>query len=273
MSRVLGSVVLLLAFACACLAPPPPGGTGRSTYSGRSKTPVPPASLLPTDIANLFAWYKSDALVTNLAGTSPPANGDSIRAWGDSSGNGRHLSTNNPTASGPTWSNATSAAKSQGVFAFASGKQMRVGFSALANTTVLVAWRTETTGGTHAVCDSTNTGNRQMVYVNSGDLFAMYSGAAFLTGGAVAQHTWNVQACIFSGSGNDTIVTNGVQAVNGTAGGDLMDGFNVGSDWNGANNLSLLDNVGEIIIYSRNLDVTTEIVPLTSYLRGRWGTP
>jgi len=269
--KVHNIVAALLVIPALAFPVPPPGGSGGRYFAGQNSLNVAGSSVIsPTDLSGLHAWYKADNLVTNLAGTTPPANGDAIKGWGDSSGNNRVLSTNNPTAAGPTWNNSATTGKNQGAIVFASGKNIRVGFTGLANSTICTVWRNNSSGASHMVVDSTNSANRNSVYINGSDNFTIYSGGAFLTGGsAVANPSWNIEIGVFNGSGNDSIYTNGVLAVTGVSGSDTLDGLNVGSDNTGANNLGAGEYVGEIIIYNRNLN-STELGQIDAYLNSRW---
>lgn len=44
-----------------------------------------------TPVSGAFMWYSVKSAVTNNAGTSPPADNDTVKAWGDLSANGFHL--------------------------------------------------------------------------------------------------------------------------------------------------------------------------------------
>jgi len=271
--KIFGTILALFAIISIGYAPPPPGGgSGGAFFAGQNSlnVSIPLSTTQPPDISGLFAWYKADNLVTNLSGTTPPTDNDLVQGWGDSSGNNHVLSTNNPTAAGPTWRNGATIGKNQGGIQFASGRHMRVGFTGLANTTICTTWRNNSSGGTHMVIDSTNSGNRNAVYINGSDNFTIYSGGAFLVGGtAVAFPTWNIEIGVFNGSGNDSIYTNGILAVTGVSGSDTLDGLNVGSANDGNNNLGAGEYVGEVIIYNRNLN-STELDQIFTYLNLRW---
>jgi len=240
------------AFFAPAFLKPASGGGGGAPFS-------------PTDLSGLFAWYKGDNLVTNSADASPPSDGDSIKAWGDSSGNNHTLT----IASGnPTWNNAATTGRAQGGLVFGVNKQLQVGFTAVAGTTVFVLWRNNSAGATHMAVDSTNTANRQAVYINGANAFAIYAGDAFLTTGTAANPSFNVQTGIFVTAGDDTIRTNGVVAITGVSGADTLDGLTVGSAFNGGNNLGAGEYVAEVVIYNRNLN-STECGQVETYLSTR----
>lgn len=221
----------------------------------------------PDDIANLFAWYKADALVTNTAASSPPSNGDSIMAWGDSSGNGRHLTTNRP-ATPPTWENAAGTGKSFGGMEGAATASLSVGFTAQANTTIFIVWRINS-GATFVIpIDSTNASARQVLYKNNSPGFSAFSGTD-LAGGNAVTGTWFIEAATFNSGGNDTLYTNSVAVVTGDAGNQSLDGLNLMTARDGTSSLGANEWVGEVVVYSRVL-TSTEIGQVFTYLNGRW---
>jgi hypothetical protein len=245
-----------------------PNGAVTVAIVGPGNTPGVPGTTIttPDQIANLFAWYKADNLVTNAAGTTPPADNDTIKGWGDSSGNNRVLT---PAASNPTWRNAATTGRTIGGFQFSATTRMRVGWTAFNGSTVFALWRNNSSGATHMVVDSTNTANRQSVYISGADAFACYSGNAFVTTGVAANPSFNRQTVIFVNAGNDTIRTNGVVAISSSdSGSDTFDGITVGSQWDGGNNLGTGEYVCEVIVYNRNLN-STECGQVEAYLATR----
>lgn len=274
MNRPLGSVLILCLAVANCFAPPP-GGLGGGQFNGGQNSNYKGGnngagggSFSPSDISGLFAWYKADSLVTNNAGTSPPADSDTIKGWGDSSGNNRTLT---PASSNPTWRNAATTGRTIGGLQFSATTRLAVGFTAPSGSTIFALWRNNSSGSTHAVVDSTNSAQRQMVYINGSDKFACYSGNAFVTVGTVANPSFNVQTVIFvASSANETIRTNGVVAINSSdAGDEKLDGLTVGSAWDGSNNIGTGEYVCEIVIYNRTDLTGTELSNVETYLLAR----
>ena len=232
--------------------------------------PAAAGSYSPSDTANLFAWYKSDALLTNSTGTSPPAADESVKGWGDSSGNGRHVTTNNPTAIMPIFKSAAAIGKSQGGLEFGSGKRLRVGFTALPDTTIFVVWRAAISGGYVFATDSTNSSARQGVYQTGSGVLKIYSGTEQTASSVVPNPSWNILCGVFTSSGNDSSYTNGVVfSTTLTSGNQSLDGLTLGSDWSGSSPLSVGEYLGEVIVYDRNL-TGTEIGQVSTYLNSRW---
>lgn len=223
----------------------------------------------PADIANLFAWYKGDALVTNTAGTLAVGD-DAVAWWGDSSGNGRHLRTNNIHGSTPLYKSAAQTSKSQGGLQFAgTTNQLKVGFTAQADTTIFVVWRTATSGSYKLFLDSTNASARQTMYKRNTDLFTISSGTEQTVSGAIPNPSWNKFCAVFNSGGNDSIYTNGVVASTTlSAGNQSLDGLNLGSSYDGTSAIGNGEYLGEVIIYNRNLN-STEIGQVFTYL-DRW---
>jgi hypothetical protein len=221
----------------------------------------------PADIANLYAWYKGNSLVTNAAGTTPPSDGDFIIAWGDKSGNGHDLSTNsNPLALPLKWfSAATTGRTIGGVESGGANSYLRVGFTALPDTTIFILWRINSSGAYVLPLDSTNSLASQAIYKSNGDAFAMYSGTE-VTGGTTVSGTFYVQTCQFNSGGNDTMRTNGVvisAALN--SGNQSLDGLTVGASRLGATQPVSGEYMVEIAIYNRLLN-TTEMSQVETYL-------
>lgn len=223
----------------------------------------------PTDTANLFAWYKADALLTNLIGTAVIGEGTNIIAWGDSSGNGRHLTTNNPTASAQRYKGTAATGKSQGGIERIAA-YMRVGFTAQADTTIFIVWRNASSGDNAIPIDSTNSAARQLVYKDPSN-FPTISAVTAASGNiAFVNPSWNIVAGVFNSGGNDSLYTNGVAySTSLTAGSQSLDGLTILATYNDNGPLGTGEYVGEIIIYNRNLN-STEIGQVNTYLNGRW---
>jgi hypothetical protein len=271
--KKIASILVCAFLACKCLAPPP-GGLGGGQFNGGvnsnfqgGSAPAGSGSFLPSDVSGLFGWWKADNLVTNTAGTTPPADSDTIHGWGDSSGNNRTLT---PASNDPTWRNAATTGRTIGGIQFSATTRLRVGFTALTSSTIFVLWRNASSGATHMAIDSTNTANRMAVYINGADAFSIYSGAAFVTTGVAANPSYNAQTAIFVAAGNDTIRTNGVVAISSSdSGSDTLDGLTVGGAWDGANNLGTGEYVSEVIVYNRATLSGTELANVEAYLLNR----
>ncbi len=229
------------------------------------------APIVPTDIANLHAWYKGDAGITNTSGSGSPANDDPIAWWGDSSGNGRHLRTNNVHGSTPLFKSSSSTGKSFGGLQFAgTTNSLRIGFTALPDTTIFVVWRTASAGSYKLFLDSTNAAARQVMYKRNTDLFTIASATEQTVSGAIPNPSWNVFCAQFNSAGNDSIYTNGVVASTAlVAGTQSLDGLTVGSANDGTSPLGSGEYLVEVIIYNRLLN-STEIGGVNSYLNTRW---
>ncbi len=228
------------------------------------------APIVPTDIANLYAWYKGDAGITNTSGSGSPANDDAVAWWGDSSGNGRHLRTNNVHGTTPLFKSAATIGKSQGGIQFAtSTNQLKVGFTALPDTTIFVVWR-NASGGTYKITmDGTNAAAVQELYKRNTDVFGMYSGTEQTASGALVNPSWNKLCGVFNSAGNDSMYTNGVVVSTSlSAGNQSLDGLTVGGAGNGTSSLGNAEYLGEVIIYNRLLN-STEIGQIFTYLT-RW---
>jgi len=268
------AVLAILALAAANCFAPPPGGLGggqfnggvNSNYKGGNNGAGGGGSFSPSDLSGLFAWYKADALVTNTAHATPPADNDTIEGWGDSSGNNRTLT---PATGNPIWRNAATTGRTIGGLQFSAATRLRIGFTAVSGCTIFSLWRNNSSGSSHATCDSTNSAQRQMVYISGGDAFAIYAGNAFVTTGTAANPSYNVQTAIFVTAGNDTIRTNGVVAISSSdAGSETLDGLTVGAAWDGGNNLGTGEYVSEVVVYNRNLN-STECGQVETYLLAR----
>lgn len=223
----------------------------------------------PDDIANLFAWYKGDALVTNTAGALAAAD-ESVAWWGDSSGNGRHLRTNNVHNTTPVYKTAAQTGKSQGGIQFAgTTNQLKIGFTALPDTTIFVVWRNNSGGAYKFTVDSTNTSARQTMYKRNTDLFTIASVTEQTVAGAIVNPSWNKFCAVFNSAGDDSIYTNGVVASTTlVSGSQSLDGLTLGGAWNGTSSIGNGEYLGEVIIYNRLLN-STEIGQIFTYL-ARW---
>ena len=233
---------------------------------------VASAAYSPSDTANLFAWYKSDALVTNTSGASPAAGGDSVASWGDSSGNSRHLRTNSAAIAAPLYIAPATTGKTYGGIEKGAGANLRVGFTAQVDTTIFAVWRNATAGNQKVVVDSTNASNRQIMYKKTTEFIATYAGSEILANGvAIANPSWNIVAATFNSAGNDSLYTNGVAfTTTGTVGATTLDGLSILSRYdNGGDSLGSGEYLGEVIIYSRVLN-STEIGQVNTHLNSRW---
>lgn len=221
----------------------------------------------PDDLSGLFAWFKSDALVTNTAGNLTQTGGDQIKTWGDSSGNGHYLFTNNPSYA-PQFDSSATTGKSYGGLEFGTSEHMETAFAALPNTTIFLVWRVASLGTYVLAIDSTNSSNRQILYKHSNNSMRITSGTD-ITGGTTGNGVWWIMCGVFNSSGNDSFYTNGVLVATADAGNQSLAGFTVGSGYDG-NSITGNDSwVGEIIIYNRNLN-STEVGQIFSYLNTRW---
>lgn len=245
---------------------------GQANYSLLALKPAASGGISsPTEIANLFAWYKGDAAVTNTAGGSPPTTDDAIAWWGDSSGNGRHLRTNNVHGTTPIWKNSGATGKSYGGMQFAgTTNQLKIGFSAQADTTMFVVWRTASSGTYKLFLDSTNSAARQVMYKRNTDLFTIFSGTEQIVAGAIPNPSWNIMCAVFNSAGNDSVYTNGVVASTSlSAGNQSLDGLTLGGAYDGTNPIGSGEYLVEVVIYSRLLN-STEIGQVNDYLNTRW---
>ena len=260
MKRILLISLLLLAVICTVSA------DRRRLLMMRD---VASAAYSPSDTANLFAWYKSDALVTNLISTDVVAEGTNIIAWGDSSGNGRHLTTNNPTASAQLFKGTAATGKAQGGIERIT-QFLRVGFTAQPDTTCFVVWRIAT-GATVAIpFDSTNSAARQLVYKSSLARPAISAVTEQVSPGAIVNPSWNIICGVFNSAGDDSLYTNGVAFSTAlTAGSQSLDGLTLLTSFNNNGPMSSGEYIGEVIVYNRNLN-STEIGQVHTYINGRW---
>lgn len=258
------ALIALVASCIACI------GAGRRHLLLSGKAPAGAAAPTEvTDISGLFAWYRADLLVTNTSGTSPPTGGDLVKAWGDSSGNQRHLTTNNPTASAPSFAATNTTTKQIGGIEVTTGEYLRVGFTAIANSTMFAVWRVAALGSIQVVIDGTNSSGRQALYKRSSDAFSAYSGTAEISGGAAALNTWYIQAVTYNSSGNDAVYTNNVSITSGASGSQSLDGITLGADQAGGFSPPGNGFIGEVVIYNRVLN-STEIGQVFGILNGRW---
>lgn len=218
-------------------------------------------------ISGLFAWYKPDTLMTNLAGGTTLGQDTNIIAWGDSSGNGHHLTTNNPTASGPKL-------ESTGLgfwgVEFGAGQYIRAAFTAQADTTTFIVWRIASSGSFIFVYDSTNSSSRQFLYKDNSERWTIGS-PTDTTAGVAQINNWYINAIVYNSGGDDSVYTNSVAATTTASSGNAsLDGLTLGA--NNAGNLSPGNNsyVGEKVIYNRVLN-STEIGQVFTILNTRWG--
>lgn len=216
----------------------------------------------PTDIANLVAWWKADA-ITGLA------NGAGVSSWPDSSGNARNLA------------QATSARQPSyqqefpdflPVVRFAGDDFMPVSWTLIAQpiTVFLVASMPTITadqyfydGFSTARCALFWAGQAtedQTLHLYSGTEASMGIGAPLPFAAYVAIH--NGASSFLYRNGVD--VGGGARSVN-TQG---LDGFTLGARLNSAT-FGLIGDVGEAGVYSRAI-TTVERTNLQDYLLGRW---
>lgn len=205
-----------------------------------------------SDIANLFAVYDGNLLVTNSAG-NPAADGEKLLSWGDSSGNGHHAFTNGvDTTYESAPSMGTNKAIRMGSF--------RAGFTALPDTTILVAVRVTALGSFIAAIDSTNSAAAQTIYKDNADLPTIYSGTVLApASGAMSLNANHTLIATFNSGGNDSLYTNGVLCVTGDSGNQSLDGATLGDL--DAQTIPWGDYVGLIVIYNRILN-STEIAQI-----------
>ena len=232
---------------------------------------VASAAYSPSDTANLFAWYKSDALVTNTAGTSPPAANDSVASWGDSSGNSRHVRTNLANATAPWFKGTAATGKSYGGIENQGAAMLSVGFTAQADSSIFFVWRNASAGVQKVIVDSTNSTSRHAIYKSATEKVSMYSASVIGSDINVVNPSWNIIAAVFNSAGSDALYTNGVAFTTaGNVGAGNLDGLALTSRYDGSTDrLSTGEYLGEVVIYNRALNAT-EIGQVNTYLNSRW---
>lgn len=238
-------------------------------FGPRRTVEAAPAVDSPDDISGLFFWYEGDEAVTNSSGALASAD-ELVSWWGDKSGNGRHLRTNNVHGVNPIYKTAAQTGKSIGGLQFAgTTNQLKVGFTAQADMTIFVAWRTASSGSYKIFLDSTNASARQVMYKRNTDLFTISSVTEQTVAGAIPNPSWNIMCAVFNSGGNDSIYTNGVVASTSlVAGNQSLDGLTIGGAYDGTNPLGNAEYLPTIIGYNRLLN-STEIGQVFTFINGR----
>lgn len=220
------------------------------------------AQTLPSDISNLYLWYKADAGVLNGAGSSA-SSGETVGTWQDQSGNNRHAYQTTGSAqplyqtgvknskpgvywgSGDYFTNELGATVSQ-PFSF---------FAVASNNNTGLAWLFSATPAT--------------VYWNrtADNKLSMYAGTALGDDNALDDAKWLIVVAVFNGS-SSTMFINGTNAVSGNAGTGSASHLIVGNYINFV--LSwYLSYMPEFGMYNKALS-GTEITNLTTGLNAKW---
>lgn len=197
-----------------------------------------------SDIPNLFLVLDANLGATNSAG-SLAVGGDKLKSWRDSSGNGHHVFTNGAACTFSSSAFGTNAGINFG--------SMWAAFTALPDTTILIAVKLTTSGTYLAGFDSTNTTARQIVFKDNAGLPNFYSGTTRTGGNALALGYYTFMATFNSG-GNDFLYTNGVQCVTGDTGNQSLDGIKVGAQYD--DTIPWGQYIGLVVIWNRVLNAT-----------------
>ena len=227
-----------------------------------------PGGFTPTDVANMIAWYKADA----LTGASV---GDLVTNWFDSGANGYTL-TQDAAARQPYYTNNAGLFNNQPWIQWdGSSDRLLFGGTNIFNqpNTIFAVCRYEGTGSTGVIADGTNATMSHAVRFLSNWRFALY--APTQINGAVNSAT-NLVGYLaeftFDHPGNSsTIFTNGVSYVNSTSPGtNHLAGIVIGSA-GGVSGASFFKGaIAEVIIY--NSDVSAgDRTSLRTYFTTKYG--
>lgn len=240
--------VAILFLSCLSLWAQSPLTTG----SGIDWT-IPPSTFPPTMIIEV----QSSALVTNTVGTSPPANLDQIKAWGDDSGNNNHLQKlggTRPTYASSNTGNPINLPNSQPYIIFGSNPlttssaltNSTAGNHTQTNTFIFVMAELNASGGGSPPAGNTQNGflynesNGQNSQINKAQVgtwnYHMYSGTDVNVGQGLATNGWHVVVFQHSGAQSRIRVdgTNYVSGISIGTGG--CNGFTMGNKFDLSNN-------------------------------------
>lgn len=240
--------VVILLLSCLSLWAQSPLTTG----SGIDWT-KPPSTTPPTMIIEV----QSSALVTNTTGTSPPSNLDSIKAWGDDSGNNNHLQKlggSRPTYAASATGNPIALPNGQPYIVFGSNPltvnmaltNSTAGNHTQTNTFVWVMAELNATAGGTPPAGNTQNGflynesNGQNSQINKAQVgtwdYHMYSGTDVNVGQGLATNGWHVVIFQHAGSNSGIYIdgTNYVTGINIGTGG--CNGFTMGNKFDLSNN-------------------------------------
>jgi hypothetical protein len=210
----------------------------------------------PSDITNLSAWYKADALGLN--------DGDAISSWTDSSGNAHHAvqatSANQPIYKAGVV-NAKSAARFNGTSTF-----VKIAFVLTQPVTRFVVAKRASAGAFHSLVDGAAT-YCLLRYENS-DALTAYAGS-FLTWGTPTPTSgqWRIHQAIFNGASSSVRLRGGA-AVTGDTNVLSPGGVTIGSYFAG-DGLFFNGDIAEVIVYSRVL-TNSESDRVGNYLASKY---
>ena len=206
-------------------------------------------SFLPTDVANLVAWYKFNTGIT--------ITGAGVSQWDDQSGNGRHLLQG---------TDADRPSESGGVITFDGVRELLkvTAFTLNQPETIYILFKSVTDTLADRIFDGNST-NAGMMDQDAGPSLNAYAGGFIgknldYTGSG----TYLVATCQFNGAASKLQVNSGTP-VTGNGGASNMGGFQLGgTGTNQFSNISVL----EVVITDTTADDATAIATMETYLQG-----
>jgi hypothetical protein len=221
---------------------------------------VSTASYTPSGDANVFAWFKADAIIGVTSGNA-------ITTWPDSGPNGYTLSCYGGSQN-PTWSSAVKNGLPAVVFASASSQETFTSstFSSQAQpTTIFLVYKlTDSASGFEQVMGSYGSGTGYAIMDNSGPA-SVYAGS--YQAGWSFDNNWHIVMVVFNGASSKYRLDGGADtSFSGTLGTDAINSVDLGK-----NNVSsgyYGGDIGEVVYYSG--DQSANEVKIFGYLDGRW---
>lgn len=206
----------------------------------------------PTSIANLFAWYKADALTLN--------NADPVSSWTDSSGNSRHA-TQATSANQPLF--RTNVLNSKPIIEFdGTNDLLQVTYTLAQPVTRMAVLRYRSTTAGQASQDGG--ANIAALFDIAGTGYRMYAGNGLQTG--TVDTSYHIFCQGWNGA-SSTLRVDGGAGVAGDAGSATQGGITFGARAAGTQHGQV--NVAETLVYSRMLTLS-EINDLGNYFASRY---
>lgn len=250
------------------------GNMGRLSHPCTLIPEYSAAPVVPTDFANLFAWWRADLGVTTVSGGF-------VTAWADQSGNANHLSQGNSlarpkliTSSANFNAKASLDYNGDGGYFGLHWLERTFSTSLVSPTTVYVVLRgTSGNTGGYAIGTSTTDGARQDVFQSNSKVGILTSAGTNIQAATTATvlDTTRVICAVFAGSGSKIYMrSTSVPEASGTLGASTVTQIRIGmyagqlDSWKG--------EIADVAIYAANHDGTSTIQSLMQgYHSPRYG--
>lgn len=222
----------------------------------------------PTDVAGLAIWVRGDGTLWQDTGRITPATANSqpVAVWDDGSGNNRHLINATGTKQPLLMTNQRSGLPAvrfdavddylQNIFTL---NQPVTGFC-VCRWPIINRYILDGTG--------TPTGAKGSIgHITTANTVRLHGGTALASPAGITASAWILISWVLNGNSSEVFL-NGVSAVAGAAGANVMAGLTLGTN-SGFTGASMGSDIGEVLLYSGALS-TTDRQSVENHLLAKW---